>query len=171
MENNQRGGILAFILVAIVLFAAMVGGVYVAKNYGETLAGGAQEVADQATDDTAETTDDATQDEAAKEEQPARDEELTTDDDETAQSAPGEDTEESADQSPDRIASNDQVDDYDEVVEAPDDETHSQAPDGISGTGPSEVASAGPADGLMAVIPLAALTTSAVAYGRSRAAL
>lgn len=161
MENNQRGGVLAFSLVAVVLFIALVGGVYAVKNHGEQLAGGARDVASEVATETDETVD---QDEVEDSEEPA-----------TAPDSDGQITE--VDESePDQIARNDQDDDYDEVVEAPDDDTHSQAPSGIGSTGPGQVASTGPseiaatglADGVLNLIPVAILTTSVIAYARSR---
>jgi len=138
-SDSQRGGILAFLLVGVLLTVLLAGGIYASKNQGRNAA--TQPVSTNTQPDTSK-----------------KDAGTTTKD---QSKTPAEDMAKKPDQATPKPAT--------PTTPAPSTPkpTTSPQPSGIANTGPSEIASTGPTDTLLSIVALALTAGGASAYRRS----
>lgn len=162
-QKHQRGSVIGFVVVGVLLAIAVVGGIYVVKNQlnGNMPGPSNDEVAqivDESADDTSDTADEATDESTENTDESTQGEGDTTD--ETA--APVEESDDQAAPSDDESTA---------VEEAPADTTEDEAMPQTGVETPAETADelpqTGAGENLYALIALGALVGSVVAYRRS----
>ena len=136
--QKQRGGILAFVLVGVVLAVLLGGGIYLSKNHGR------QAALAPTADTPPATTSEQKEPDTNQPDTSSASQNNTSDAQNQQQSQPQQNTQNSNNQ-----------------------RSTQPAPNSVASTGPSTIASTGPTDGVVAIVALTALTAGVSTYRRS----